>query len=1093
MENDISITQEQADGSLKKVTLPAAAAAFLLASNAEAQAALLAADLEPSLGHPETSGLVLTSTTGGVRSWIAQTGGGGAVSSVAGRTGDVTLSSGDITDAGTAFATSAQGALADNIASGAVNAGYADAAAQANFAGAVWNTAGSGNYNFQDLVAMSQAIADRALAAVTLAGYGITDGATLTELSYKADKATTLAGYGITDASTAAQGSKADSALQPTNQFDGTNFLTGSHGAAFGTSDFSLSMWFRPTALAADVSGQQILFTETGGGLAFSVWDGHIHLAQASTADLTTFSTASVANNTWVHLAISRTGSDVIFFVNGTILGDASDGASSWGGDGSFTLGANTGGGYNFVGNAEMPTFWNRALGSLEVASIYNDRQYEISGTATAVVSAHAGKVDGSAHSIYGISGLATALEGKASITTMTATAAAVNNPTLSSGEFLRESDTSMFKIGNGASAYDTLMYPPAYAYASLTGSLGSLDTFSTVHVVPNAVAFVDISGTVGLWVLKAGTADTVAGLTQRPLDYDASTNAKYWQAISLGAPAPSAPVSHPIQTTPSTVYTVDAAATGVGNGQSWYDAFTTVEAAIAAAKLSVGKSIWIKAGTYYPDSNNGWNVGNARCKNFHIANNIPIYGGFAGWEGSLSDRTNIGGNPTYWSNVRDNNYHILRHVDTTYLNKDSCVIDGITFIGGANTQADGTGQEAQGAGILLGSSHGITLNNCSFQGLKSVDTGAAIMINTGVQLVLNNCTFTGNSGVTGGAIGASSGLITATSCVFTGNSATGATSSCGGAAINAGSSYAAQGVVALNCTFVNNLCPTSSEVDAIGGGACRIKCDPGIASFTGCYFSGNTGYYAGGMFLQTGGSAPNVAASTILVSKCSFISNVARYGILFLSATNGIIDRCTLQGNYSGQSGCIYLRYNTPHVYNTLISGNKADLYASGIYINAVTAGVITNCTVAGNFGVYGTGLGLIGGSVVDVYNSIVWGNFATTWGNCFSVEASAVLNTHSCCYSNGTVSGSPDIKLQTGGVHNNSAGDVLADPLFENYIAPSGIVNPNTLGVYTLRTGSPCLNVGLNANVYGSYDLTNLTRIVGSTVDMGCYEKQS
>ena len=42
MENNISITQEQADGSLKKITLPAAAAALLLASDAEAQAALLA-------------------------------------------------------------------------------------------------------------------------------------------------------------------------------------------------------------------------------------------------------------------------------------------------------------------------------------------------------------------------------------------------------------------------------------------------------------------------------------------------------------------------------------------------------------------------------------------------------------------------------------------------------------------------------------------------------------------------------------------------------------------------------------------------------------------------------------------------------------------------------------------------------------------------------------------------------------------------------------------------------------------------------------------------------------------------------------------
>jgi len=58
---------------------------------------------------------------------------------------------------------------------------------------------------------VTNAIKDKADKATTLAGYGITDGATKTELSDavgtintaldgKADKATTLAGYGITDA-----------------------------------------------------------------------------------------------------------------------------------------------------------------------------------------------------------------------------------------------------------------------------------------------------------------------------------------------------------------------------------------------------------------------------------------------------------------------------------------------------------------------------------------------------------------------------------------------------------------------------------------------------------------------------------------------------------------------------------------------------------------------------------------------------------------------------------------------------------------------------------------------------------------------------
>lgn len=56
--------------------------------------------------------------------------------------------------------------------------------------------------NIEINIPASVDISGKADKATTLAGYGITDGATKTELEGKADKATTLAGYGVTDAYT---------------------------------------------------------------------------------------------------------------------------------------------------------------------------------------------------------------------------------------------------------------------------------------------------------------------------------------------------------------------------------------------------------------------------------------------------------------------------------------------------------------------------------------------------------------------------------------------------------------------------------------------------------------------------------------------------------------------------------------------------------------------------------------------------------------------------------------------------------------------------------------------------------------------------
>jgi hypothetical protein len=56
-----------------------------------------AAFYEPTLGNPSTNGYILSSTTAGVRSWIAPASGGGAVSSVFTRTGAVVAATNDYT------------------------------------------------------------------------------------------------------------------------------------------------------------------------------------------------------------------------------------------------------------------------------------------------------------------------------------------------------------------------------------------------------------------------------------------------------------------------------------------------------------------------------------------------------------------------------------------------------------------------------------------------------------------------------------------------------------------------------------------------------------------------------------------------------------------------------------------------------------------------------------------------------------------------------------------------------------------------------------------------------------------------------------
>src|ERR1700693_5589942 len=67
----------------------------------------------------------------------------------------------------------------------------------------------------------------------------------------------------------------------------------------------------------------------------------------------------------------------------------------------------------------------------------------------------------------------------------------------------------------------------------------------------------------------------------------------------------------------------VKSDATGTINGSSWVNAFTDLQAALAAAQA--GDEIWVAAGTYKPTS------GTDRTISFVMTSGVGIFGGFAG------------------------------------------------------------------------------------------------------------------------------------------------------------------------------------------------------------------------------------------------------------------------------------------------------------------------------------------------------------------------------------------------------------------------------------------------------------------------------
>jgi len=194
----------------------------------------------------------------------------------------------------------------------------------------------------------------------------------------------------------------------------------------------------------------------------------------------------------------------------------------------------------------------------------------------------------------------------------------------------------------------------------------------------------------------------------------------------------------------------VDAYATGAGNGTSWHNAFTDLQAALFAAQP--GDHVWVALGTYKPTD--GYN----REISFKLKNGVQLYGGFAGVETKLEQRnwerfkTTLSGNIGLADDEADNSYTIL-YIEKT--DKET-VVDGFNFTGGRADNSDPfvsiySNEKSGGAIYVMAEESTVypTVRNCNFENNYAREFGGALYLFIGEgkdeMLPFENCWFVNN------------------------------------------------------------------------------------------------------------------------------------------------------------------------------------------------------------------------------------------------------------------------------------------------------------------------------------------------------------
>ncbi|MCK6693791.1 MAG: T9SS type A sorting domain-containing protein [Thermoanaerobaculia bacterium] len=600
------------------------------------------------------------------------------------------------------------------------------------------------------------------------------------------------------------------------------------------------------------------------------------------------------------------------------------------------------------------------------------------------------------------------------------------------------------------------------------------------------------------------------------------------------------------------TRYYVNQNASGDATGESWANAFTDLQEALAT--VTAGDTIWMARGTYLPTATTD------RTISFTLKDGVALYGGFAGTEISLAER-NIEQHKTILSGDigapgmrTDNAYHVVRGKGLG----SATLLDGFYIRHGYSyNDFPPTTIHRYGAGMLLEGGPGVAdskpvIQNCFFEDNSAREGGGLCATWTDfsnqpagyypVNPVLRHCVFNRNTASHyGGAFykngpPAPQDTFILEDCRFSDNKAF--TGQGGGVYFH----LTANSAVAIRrCLFERD----TSWGDS--GGAIAYYVDPGDSltlyslMLDSCVFRQNLAL-EGGAFLFDGfrsfiSGNLNKIKFDCRMQYCSFDSNAARTanGSAFYmlpgdnSKLNIAIEDCEFASNLASditahisfyEYNSSYLRINRCVFKNNLDKAGPNRLCMSvshgGGAFNTVNTD-ITNCLFYGNGGGVAATSGARNYNTTRVANCTFFDNneyiFVKTWDTLFN-QPNGYFNDfyidNCIIWEPGTdlrkmfYNNEPLISNMTGYRVNHSLLS-LADSVSVPGAAEAfqqGLIwgqfpyfQDSLAGDFRLKTCSPAVNRG-NNNIVGLHglqtDLDSLPRLRYSIVDLGAYEQQ-
>lgn len=405
----------------------------------------------------------------------------------------------------------------------------------------------------------------------------------------------------------------------------------------------------------------------------------------------------------------------------------------------------------------------------------------------------------------------------------------------------------------------------------------------------------------------------------------------------------------------------VDSSASGSNSGQSWSDAFTNLQSALANAQ--VGTVIKIAQGTYSPHATD-------RSTSFELRNGIKLLGGYPRGGGerdsALYSQTILTGDIQGDGDSSNNSSTVVKVIDCDAHTQ----LNGVTICNGYGN-IPGTGIQ-----IINGSP---TITNCTFRNnttdiddIDDIDTCfGGMMFLSNSSPVISNSVFTKNRLYTyalsmGATIASLNGTPVIDNCSFSNNDNYSSHS-------HGGLIYLTGGDI-VNSSFNNNNSPSSFESVVMGG---IIYLENG--KLTDCSFSKNTisgTFVSGGMVYMNDGILSGCTFSDLIendvnpsfyggavsmvngsIYNCTFSNNhisatMNDGGAIYM--TNGSVDRCIFTNNGCraevGDGGAIEMLNGS--IKNSIFSNNfcnNLDFSYGGAI--EMFKGTVTNCTFSGNY----------------------------------------------------------------------------------------------------------------------------------------------